>query len=69
MILEPIDAQEFARARRRLPKSPAACQWPQLLRLFLLVSVGLAVISLTFDPGRMMAAGSQAAIPPNSNPA
>lgn len=54
MILEPIDAQSFAEARRALRRSPAACRPPQLLRLALLIGLALALFSLS--QGRVFAA-------------
>ncbi|HUO55369.1 MAG TPA: hypothetical protein VMU18_11540 [Rhodoblastus sp.] len=61
MILEPIDARDFARGRRPFRKSPAACQGPQLLRLAILVALALVLVSLTLNPGRMMTAGAEVA--------
>lgn len=58
MILEPIDAESFALARRRLHRSPAACRAPQLIRLALLIGMALAVFAL--NPGRVLAADSSA---------
>ena len=40
MILEPIKASEFAKARPRR-RNPAACQLRPLLRLSVLVAVGI----------------------------
>lgn len=54
MILEPIDAQSFVRARRHLRRAPAACHGPQLLRLALLIGLALAIFAL--NPGRVLAA-------------
>lgn len=59
MILDPINVQNFSQSRRRLRKSPAACQWSQLLRLILLVAIGLGLMSLTLNPSRILSAGSE----------
>jgi hypothetical protein len=59
MILEPIHAGEFAKARRPLRRSPAACQWPQMLRLAFLVAIALGLVSLSLHPGPVLTAGAE----------
>ena len=65
MILEPIQASEFAKARPRR-SNPAACQWRPLLRLSVLVAVGIGAVSVTVNPGRVMTAGAEAVQGANS---
>lgn len=65
MILEPIQASEFAKARPRR-RNPAACQLRPLLRLSVLVAVGIGLVSVTINPTRVMTAGAEAAQAANS---
>ncbi len=55
MILEPINGQEFSRACRVRSKSPAPCQWRQLLRLVALVAVGGLFVSFSLSSSRARA--------------
>lgn len=59
MILDPINAQDFARLRQRPHRSAAACQWAQLLRFFLLVSVGLGLLALSLNSSRVLSAAAE----------
>lgn len=65
MILEPIQASEFAKARPPR-RNPAACKLPPLMRLSVLVAVGIGLVSVTINPGRVMTAGAEAAQGANS---
>ncbi|MCI4680775.1 hypothetical protein K9U39_02295 [Rhodoblastus acidophilus] len=64
MNLDPIDAREFAKARRPR-RNPAACQWRQLLRLSILAAFALGLVSLTINPGPVMTAAAVAAQGPD----
>jgi hypothetical protein len=58
MILDPIQANEFARARPRR-RNPAACEFRPLLRLSILVAIAIGLVSVTINPGRVMTAGAE----------
>ncbi len=59
MVLEPIQASEFA-LRRPRRRNPAACEARPLLRLSLLVAIAIGLVSVSINPNRVMTAGAEA---------
>jgi len=55
MILAPIDGREFSAACRGRRKSPAVCQFPQLVRLVAIVTIAGLFMTVVLAPDRAKA--------------
>jgi hypothetical protein len=58
MVQEPIKAGDYVAQRQRMKQSPAACRWPQFLRLVLLMAIGFGLVSVTLNPKAVISATS-----------
>jgi hypothetical protein len=58
MVLDPIQASEFALQRPRR-RNPAACELRPLLRLSLLVAIAIGLVTVSINPSRVMTAGAE----------
>ncbi len=61
MTMAPIDGRQFAVACRRRTKSPAPCQFSQLLRLAVIMILAGVFVSVTLAPDRARAETAVAA--------